>query len=76
MPRSMKSKSSARFAAARPQTNSEKPMLNSMLLPSRNGSVVPNRLITNENRYSTITPIVAMMTVRRNLSVTLMIRVR
>ena len=51
-------------------------MLIAMLSPFRNGSDPPNRLKTNEPRYSTITPRVAKMTTRRNLSVTLMMRVR
>ena len=40
-----------------------------------NGTEPPNRVITNDTRYSTMMPSVAKMTVRRNLSVTLMMRV-
>ena len=38
-----------------------------------NGTDPPNSEITNDTRYSAMMPRVAKMTVRRNLSVTLMI---
>ena len=69
----MKSKSSARFTAARPQTKMLKAMPNAegSLM---NGISAPNSDITIDTRYSAITPRVAKMTLRRNRSVTLMIR--